>query len=84
MMRYGLRRAANGGLLCPDMSSAIIFVLGNCSNIILMNTVRGIAMINPAMPHIYPQSMSITRTVMIFTEKVFPINTGSKTAPNSA
>jgi hypothetical protein len=66
----------------PDNKSAINLVLGNCSKIILINTVIGIAIIKPGIPQRNPQNMSITNTVIILMEKDFPIKMGSKIAPN--
>ena len=59
----------------------MIFVLGNCSKIIFKNTVIGIAIINPGIPQIKPQNINITKTAIMFIEKDFPINTGSKILP---
>ena len=46
-----------------------------------MITVIGIDKINPGIPQINPQSINITKIVITFIEKVFPIKTGSKTLP---
>ena len=67
----------------PDNKDAITLVPGNCSKIILMNTVMGMAIIRPGIPHINPQSINIIRTVITFIEKDFPMKIGSKIAPNN-
>ena len=45
-----------------DNSEATNFVFGNCSNIILKNTVIGIAIINPGIPQMKPQNINITKS----------------------
>ena len=67
----------------PIIARLQILCFGNCSNIILKNTVIGIAIINPGIPQMKPQNISITKTVIIFIEKDFPIKTGSKILPKS-
>ncbi len=47
-----------------------------------MNTVIGIAIIKPGIPHRKPQNMSITKTAITLIEKDLPIKIGSKIAPN--
>src|SRR5690554_2627694 len=57
-------------------------VSGNWSRMILIHTVIGMAIINPGTPQMKPQSMSMTKTVITFNEKDFPIKIGSKIVPN--
>ena len=61
----------------------MILVLENCSKIIFRNTVIGIAIIKPGMPHKNPQNISITNTAIMFIEKDLPIKIGSKIAPKT-
>ena len=68
--------------LTVDIKFEITFVFGNCSNIILINTVTGIERIIPGTPQRNPQNISITKMVIIFIENDFPIKMGSKMAPN--
>ena len=49
------------------------FVFGNCSKIILKNTVIGIDNIKPGIPQINPQNISITKIVITFIEKDLPL-----------
>ena len=65
----------------PDIISEIIFVLWYCSKIIFTNTVIGIDIINPGIPHKYPQNINITSIEITFIENDFPMKTGSITPP---
>ena len=67
----------------PDKRLAMTLVLGNCSKMILIKTVIGIAIIKPGIPQRNPQNISITNTAITFMENDFPIKMGSKIAPNN-
>jgi hypothetical protein len=66
-----------------EIKLASFLVLENCSKIILINTVMGMAIINPGIPHKNPQNINITKTVIILIENDFPIKTGSIMAPKT-
>ena len=66
----------------PESRDAITLVPGNCSKIIFIKTVIGIAIIKPGIPQIKPQSINIINTAITFMENDFPIKTGSSIAPN--
>lgn len=66
-----------------ESKPAKTIVLGNFSKIILINTVKGMAIIKPGIPQMYPQSISITKMAIMLIEKDLPINIGSKTPPNN-
>ena len=48
----------------PDIKFEMTLVFGNCSSIIFRNTVIGMARINPGIPQMNPQNISIIKMVI--------------------
>ena len=65
----------------PVIKLAMTFVFGNCSSMILINTVIGMQRIIPGTPQRNPQNMSITKMVITLIENDLPIKMGSKMPP---